>query len=175
MILEMTASALLSFTAVPTRASSETARYLAAEFSEHRRRLRASNSLGLGVAIATEEVARVVQECSTANWDGYGAAAIQEETFDRACAFLEALPLGIPAPSVGAEPDGHLTLEWYRSPRLTLSVSISPEGDLHYAALIGPAKAYGTEPFLGEVPQVILDLIQRVDPDAGQNGLRIAS
>jgi len=175
MILEMTASALLSLSSVPTRASSETARYLASEFGEDRRRLRSSNSLGLGLAAATEEVARIAQECGAANWDGYGAALIQEDTFLQACAFLEALPLGTPAPSVGAEPDGHLTFEWYRSTRRTLSVSVSPEGDLHYAALIGPAKAYGTEPFLGEVPQVILELIYRVDPDAGRTGLRIAS
>jgi hypothetical protein len=41
-------------------------------------------------------------------------------------------------------------------------VSITPEGDLHYAALIGPNKAYGTEVFFGEVPAGILDLIRRV-------------
>jgi hypothetical protein len=129
----------------------------------------------MGMVVATEELATIAQECSSANWDGYGAAPVSEETFDQASAFLESLPLGTPAPSVGAEPDGHLTLEWYRSPRLTLSVSASPDGDLHYAALVGPAKAYGTEPFLGEVPQVILDLIHRVAPLGGRNGLRIAS
>lgn len=171
MILEMRASALL----LPTRASSETARYLAAEFGEGRRRLRSSNSLGLGMAVATEELAQIAQECSSANWDGYGAAPVSEETFNQALAFLESLPLGTPAPSIGAEPDGHLTLEWYRSSGLTLSVSVSPDGDLHYAALVGPAKAYGTEPYLGEVPQVILDLIHRVNPGAIRNGLRIAS
>jgi len=41
-------------------------------------------------------------------------------------------------------------------------VSVSPEGDLHYAALLGPNKAYGTELFFGEVPKAILDLIARV-------------
>jgi hypothetical protein len=124
---------------------------------------------------ATEEVAAISQECSSGNWDGYGAAPIGEETLFQACSFLEALPLGTRAPSVGAEPDGHITFEWYRSPRRTLSVSVSPESDLHYAALVGPAKAYGTEPFLGEVPQVILDLINRVEPESGRNSLRISS
>jgi hypothetical protein len=58
-----------------------------------------------------------------------------------------------------------LTLEWHSSPRRTLSVSITPEGDLHYAALLGPRKkAYGTEPFFDEVPKAILDLIGQVAP-----------
>lgn len=164
MILEMTASALLSLSAVPTRASSETAEYLAVKSGEGRRRLRSSYSLGLGLAVASEEISKLAHECSMPNWDGYGAAPISNDTHLQACLFLDALPLGTSAPTIGAEPDGHLTLEWYRSPRHTLSVSVSPEGDLHYAALWGPAKAYGTEPFLGEVPKSILDLIHRVVP-----------
>jgi hypothetical protein len=162
MILEMTASVLLSLGAVPTRASSETARYVCNEVSRGRRYLRSSYSLGLGISGVIEDVLRVAQQYASANWDGYGAAPVVEETSMQACSFLEALPLGTPAPAVGAEPDGHLTLEWHRAPRRTLSISISPDGDLHYAALLGPAKAYGTEPFLGEVPQTILDLINRV-------------
>ncbi|MBI1902176.1 MAG: hypothetical protein HYS13_13835 [Planctomycetia bacterium] len=74
----------------------------------------------------------------------------------------EALPLGFPAPSIGAEPDGDLTLEWHCSPRRTLSVSVSPEGDLDYAGLFGPNRTYGTEVFYGEVPETILRLIRRV-------------
>lgn len=162
MILETTAAALLTLAVIPTRGSSETAKYLAAEFGEGRRRLSNTNSLGLGVELAIQNLSQVADECSGSNWDGYGAAAVQQETFWHAGVFLESLPLGTPAPTVGAEPDGHITFEWYRSPRLILSVSVSPEGDLHYAALMGPSRAYGTEPFLGEVPLVILDLISKV-------------
>jgi len=175
MILELTASALLSLCAVPTRASSETAQYLATQFGEGRRRLRSSYYLGLGMTGAAEELLNVSQACSGDNWDGYGAVPITEQTYLQACAFLDALPLGTPAPSVGAEPDGHLTLEWHQSARRTLSVSVSPEGDLHYAALLGPSKAYGTEPFLGEMPLTILDLIHRVAPESGRTGALIAA
>lgn len=175
MILEMTASALLSLCAVPTRASGETAQYLATQFGERRHRLRSSYYLGLGMTWAVEELSRVSQDCSGNNWDGYGAAPISEQAYLQACAFLDALPLGTPTPSVGAEPDGHLTLEWHQSSRRTLSVSISPEGDLHYAALLGPSRAYGTEPFLGEIPQTILDLIHRVAPGSGRTGALIAA
>lgn len=72
------------------------------------------------------------------------------------------LPIGFPAPSIGAEPDGHLTLEWHRSPRRTLSLSVSPDDELHYAGLFGPSRVYGTEAYFGEVPKSVLHLIRRV-------------
>ena len=65
-------------------------------------------------------------------------------------------------PSVGAEPDGHITFEWHRGPERTLSVSVSPDAELHFAARIGSARDYGTRPFFGEVPHRIFELIQRV-------------
>ena len=67
------------------------------------------------------------QECSGNNWDGYRAAPITEQTYLQACAFLDALPLGTPAPSVGAEPDGHLTLEWHRSARGPYQSALAPK------------------------------------------------
>jgi hypothetical protein len=109
-----------------------------------------------------EELLKTFEECREPNWDGYGAQSVREETYQLAYQVLATLPPTTPAPSLGAEPDGHITVEWYRSPRRTLSVSISPHGDLHYAALLGSAKACGTEPLTGAVPKVVADLIQRV-------------
>ena len=109
-----------------------------------------------------DELLKTFEECSEPNWDGYRAEAVRKETYHLAHQFLAALPLGAPAPSTGAEPDGHLTFEWYGSPQRTLSVSVSPDGDLHYAALVGSAKAWGTEPFFGEIPKVIDTLIRRL-------------
>ncbi len=109
-----------------------------------------------------DELFETVEECRQPNWDGYGAQSVRDETYRFAYEFLAALPKDTPAPSVGAEPDGHLTVEWYQSPERTLSVSISAGGDLHFAALLGETKAYGTEPFVGEVPKIIPDLIHRV-------------
>ncbi len=158
----MTALAFAHVGFWPTRGASETSRYVAIQTEKGRHRLSESNSLGLAAKGVFEDLFMVARECSTANWDGYGAEAVTQDALSRASSFLEALPLGTPAPSAGAEPDGHLTLEWYRSPRRTLSVSVSPEGDLHYAALIGTSKHYGTEPFYGEVPKAIAELIHRV-------------
>lgn len=109
-----------------------------------------------------DELFETFEDCREPNWDGYGAQAVREETYDLAHQFLAALPLSTPLPSIGAEPDGHLTAEWYRSPQRTLSVSISPAGELHFAALLGSAKTYGTEPFIGQVPKIVADLIHQI-------------
>jgi hypothetical protein len=158
----MTALAMPSLGLVSTFGSSASAHYVAEQSEQGRRRLQDSFSLGLAGKGVFDELCAVAEECRTPNWDGYGAAPIRAQVLWQTFLFLESLPLGTPPPSVGAEPDGHLTLEWHHSPHRTLSVSISPDGDLHYASLLGLSKAYGTEPFFGAVPQVILDLIQRL-------------
>jgi len=109
-----------------------------------------------------DELGTVWQDCREPNWDGFGAMPVSNDMRQEARALLESFPLGFPSPSIGAEPDGSLTLEWHRSPRRTLSVSITPDGNLHFAALVGPNRVYGTEAFFGEVPDSILGLIRRV-------------
>src|SRR5688572_26352791 len=62
------------------------------------------------------------------DWDGNGADPVELETVSIAEEFVLALPLGQPMPSIGAEADGSLTFDWYRTPYRTLSVSINNEG-----------------------------------------------
>lgn len=87
---------------------------------------------------------------------------VSHSTFRAACQLIESLPLGFPSPTVTAEPDGHLNLEWYKHPRRILSVSVSPTGTLHWAALIGSEDPRGSCRFLDELPQTILYWIGRV-------------
>ncbi len=110
-----------------------------------------------------EELLKTFEECREPNWDGYGAQAAREETYHLAHQFLAALSLSTPMPSIGAEPDGHVTVEWYRSPKRTLSVSIGPDGDLHYAALLSTERICGTETFRARMPQVLSDLVARIE------------
>ena len=158
----MTAIALRQFTGVTSGGASEVAGFVARQRQESRRQLQSSYILGQQAKGSINELYQVFEECRLANWDGYGATPVSVLAFQLAYEFLEALPLGTPAPSIGAEPDGHITLEWHHSPRRTVSISVSPEGDLHYAALMGASKAYGTEPFFGEAPKEIMDLIHRI-------------
>jgi hypothetical protein len=121
-----------------------------------------TNSATFSKDSAYEQLHDVWRDCRGAGWDGENACAIEQDTYRNARLLIEALPLGYPLPSAGAEPDGHLTLEWHRDPKWTVSVSVSPEGTLHYAGLFGNDDPRGSCPFLGEVPETILFLIRRV-------------
>ena len=145
-----------------SRGTSPVSVFVAKEYAKGHQKLQESYMLGQMAKGSLNELRLVYEECRDAGWDGYGALAVSSEAHRYAASFLLALPLGTPAPSVGAEPDGHITLEWYKSLRQTLSVSVSPDGQLHFAALMGASKQYGTEPFYGNMPQAILDLIYRV-------------
>jgi len=164
MILEMAASAIIysGALAIPSRGSSATARFVSQQTESGLELLRSSLTFGLSSNKAFDDLSLIYEECREANWDGYHAEPVSTDTYELAKQFLMVLPLGYSAPAIGAEADGHLTMEWYRASRRTLSISISPEGEIHYAALIGTSKAYGTEPFFGELPEPVLNLINRV-------------
>ncbi len=143
-------------------ATSREAGYVAMQRDESRAHLKASLFFGPDASGVFDELRGIYDDCGKPNWDGYGAAAIEEETYRYACQLVWALPPGTRPPSVGAEADGDLTLEWHVSRRRTLSVSVTPEGFLHYAALLGVSSRCGSEPFFGEFPTAILNLIQQV-------------
>jgi hypothetical protein len=155
-------SALITCSPISTPGESCTARFVQEQVEQGRRYLQNSEFLGQGSRAVFEELFEIVNQCNVPDWDGYGAEPVSNEAFLKAYFFLEAMPLGMQPPSIGAEPDGQITLEWYKSTRRTLSISVSPEGDLHYSALIGTNKAYGTEAFFGEIPTPIIELINRV-------------
>lgn len=125
------------------------------------RQLQKSEAFGVE-GLIRGELADVWKECSEADWDGHNALPVAWDSYRNAERFLRAMPLRMSVPSIGATPDGQLTLEWAQSRRRRLSVSVSPEGDLHYAALLGAEKTCGTVPFFSEVPTTILSLIRKV-------------
>src|SRR5881396_3717871 len=121
MIAGIAALALISYGTLVSRGNSDTAAFVDQQVQQGRRRLRDSvvfELLGMGTFDGLRQIYR---ECLEPNWDGYGALPVSEGAYWLAHQFLEALPLGTPPPSFGAEPDGQFTLEWHRSPRRTLS------------------------------------------------------
>ncbi len=114
----------------------------------------------LGHQEALEELWEVWSECRHADWNGYDSMPVEQETYSGAYSLIESLPLGFPSPSIGAEADGHLTLEWHKSPTRTLSVSVDPAGFLHYAGLYGPNKRYGTLTFFSTAPLELIQLVR---------------
>ena len=110
-----------------------------------------------------QALAAQAESCAQRGWDGHGAEPVSLDAYRCAYRLVETLPSGCPMPGVGAEPDGHLTLEWYRSPDQVLSVSVSPEGVLNYAALLGDtSRRTGSEIFHNRVPVDLLHLIRQV-------------
>jgi hypothetical protein len=142
---------------------SESARYIEQRERQGRTDLPMSaGGMNLPLNAVRNELIDVILECSKLNWNGYDARPIKPNAIQDAFRLAQVIPLGIPAPSIGAEPDGDITFEWYSAPRKTLSVSVDDCGNLHYAALLGPDSVYGTEAFVGVLPKRILDLIYQV-------------
>jgi hypothetical protein len=114
----------------------------------------------LGNQETLEELAEVWEECRTPGWDGYNAVAVDQDTLRAAYTLVDSLPFRFPRPSIGADPDGQLTLEWRKSPTRVLSVSVDPDGLLHFAGLFGADKQYGTVAFYSSVPDSLLQLVR---------------
>lgn len=161
MIIEFALSTTMS-TFTLTGGASPTANYVESLRRESRAHIEQSHTFGSAVEQARQQLSQIATECCAPNWDGHGARAVSHDAHLQAYRFLESLPLGAEIPSPGVDPDGELTFEWHHGPHHTLSVSVTEEGDLHYAALIGSNKTFGTEAFLGDLPKTIVELISRL-------------
>ena len=120
------------------------------------------NSYSGAEPLIRSDLFELIQECGEPDWDGYDAAPVSRDSILAARKFLLSLPLGTKLPAVGLLPSGNVTLEWYHSRRRSLTISFSPDSDIHYAALLGAGRQSGTEPFYGEVPSTILNLLERI-------------
>jgi len=109
-----------------------------------------------------DQLIDVFNECSVAGWEGEHSEPVKPETLVLAMQIVESLPKAYRTPTIAGEPDGHVSLEWYMSPRRILNVSINPNGTLHWAALIGDEDPRGSCHFFGETPATLLYWIGRV-------------
>lgn len=155
-------SSELTFGQISSRGASQAACFIAKAADKNRERFQSSVYLGLRASGVFEDLFDVFVKNQKSGWDGDSAEPVTHDAYLNAYRLLESLPPAIQAPSVGVEPDGHITFEWYKAPRHTISVSVSPDGFLYYSALMGLRKANGSEPFIGDVPRVILDLIGKI-------------
>ena len=132
-------------------------------FTEIQKHAMASMSLGKARQDALDSLYATFTEGCQTGWDGYDASAACYESYSRANRFIEALPANFPAPEVALDPDGEVSLVWYRASGRVFTVSIGANDDLTYAGKFSPSKkTHGTEPYTGQVPKVILDNIRRL-------------
>ena len=140
----------------------EIADFVAEKMKSSRELLQESNALSFVAKGTFQQLYKIFCECSFDGWDGDKAKPISEEVFRCAIRFLNSFPLGMEAPEVGAEPDGAITLEWYRSPNKVISISINPDGWMYYAALIGTSKRHGADFSLMGVSDDLVEIISQV-------------
>lgn len=112
---------------------------------------------------AVRQLREIAESLSAPNWDGYGANPVQPESVVQAERFLRALPEDIPMPSIGADPDGEVALDWEDDGHAFFSVSVSPDGLLTFAGQAGPRSALrGREEFRNQIPFEVLGGIRKV-------------
>ena len=109
-----------------------------------------------------DSLIRVVKQCTDPDWDGYGAKPVNGSSVILALQVINRLPASISQPDITCDPDGDVSLEWYRAPKRNFSISIAADGALNYAGLFGCNETFGTEYFFEELPHSILENVCRV-------------
>ena len=143
---------------------SESANEIQRETEELQNNFSRSITFGEHLSEMIERLFEARQEHAINNWDGYGAKAIDEQSYQNAIRFILSLTPDIPAPEIGVEPDGEVVFEWYGGKREVFSISIGSRNELTYAGLYGISKTYGVEQFYENIPDTLLDNINRVFP-----------
>lgn len=109
------------------------------------------------------QLLRVQQECSSDNWDGYGACRVDPRTLDNAKGFMGDLDTFLPAPDICPEPDGEVALEWFGDLGSTISISIGIGDIVSYAAIFPDQhKVNGTDSLENEDKGIIETYIRKV-------------
>ena len=127
---------------------------------EHVNGMRRSQTFGLDSKLR-EERGDVWSECQTVNWDGYKALPVSQNTLRQVYELLEELPDNFPAPSLSADPDGALALEWYACKDRQIAVRII-DGEIHYAAKLGSERHHGNYVLVYGWPKSLFSLIQKI-------------
>lgn len=141
---------------------SEEANNLQKRFEDAISYLFQSQALGESLRKNLENLQEIVQQASIPNWDGYDALPVNQLAHYKAEQFLKALPLSIPNPEIGVDPDGEVSFEWYNGPNNIFSVSVSEVGKLTYAGIFGLSKGHGLEYFEDKIPRAIMNNLQRL-------------
>lgn len=108
-----------------------------------------------------KEIEELTELANVEDWDGEGAAPVEQSTLRYATRFLLMMPQGRQAPSVVVDRNGEITFDWGSSPSHTFSVSVGRDGTLTYAGLFGGAQSWGYEKLEEQFPLTVFLNIAR--------------
>lgn len=137
------------------------------ETQQRRYTTQALDTPGTGALMTSriQAVIAAVRSASSLDWDGQGAHPVNTDSARHAARFLALLPAHYPAPDVGVDPDGEVSIEWYASAERIFSVSVAPSGELHYAGRFGKSRVRGKEAVTTAASSSLLcSYIERVAP-----------
>lgn len=121
-------------------------------------------SVGWSRSEAMRDLMRIREECSLPGWDGFGAAALDLDSWARAVRLILDLPIDLPVPEVSIDPDGEIAFDWNLGQRRALSASVGGEGRFTYATIAGAAEASGNEYYASGFPSTLLEGLRRILP-----------
>ena len=90
------------------------------------------------------------EEASKGDWDGHGAEAADPRSWYQTLRLLMSIPVTLPLPDISVTPQGQFLLEWHKQPMKTFTLSVSNDGALVYAGILGSKRTHGTEYFADE-------------------------
>ena len=105
-----------------------------------------------------QEISTIIDECSVANWDGYDANPIDQDSIQHVMRFLQKLPSNITPPELAPEPSGDLTMVWSRR-GYQLIIGIDATGQIAWGGTSGCGRVYGDAKFENEIPEKTLNVI----------------
>jgi len=108
------------------------------------------------------ELHNAFAEMSSENWDGYGALPVEPGAYYRARCLMASLLDSFPAPAVGGNPHGSITLEWMTGQRRRVMISIGEDERIAYAAVFGEETVQGVASFIRDVPREITAMLSRL-------------
>lgn len=161
MTLKIAALSYSMIATLPTIGYGDEAKFICEQTEASHQQLARSSSLSN--ASILDDLDALIEEGAEENWDGYGAKPISLESVEVAGELIRALPLGASHPTLGMEPDGMVTMEWYAGPSRVVSLTARPDGTLSYVAIFGAERQFGSAPYLGSMPRILLNLLQLVN------------
>jgi hypothetical protein len=108
------------------------------------------------------ELEDIVRECSVPDWDGYDAKPLDEGSVQCVRAFCQKLPSAITLPNLLPEPNGDLTMEWYKN-GYHLVIGIDKQKQIAWACRTDNERYGGDGSFADSIPDSLLSLLHRIE------------